>query len=154
MKEIEKKIKKQEKEERKLESRSHRSRRDRSRSRSRDRRDRSWSRERSRSPGRDRHRRRSIADDVLPPRDVTHDHRHDRREHAGEAVPDSRHEDLDRHSRHCPPTPERKRPADDPRVNPERRALLSRNNDRRPEAYDFEAERARDRQRWERYHDR
>lgn len=145
-------IKKQEKEARKLESRSHRSRRDhRDRSRSRDRRDRSWSRERSRSPDRERRRRSDVgaADDLSTRRDD----RHHRRGHELDEPLQSRRETSE-YRRPRSPTPERQRPIDDGRIHPDRRQFQWRNHDRKAEDYDFEAERARDRQRWERHHDR
>lgn len=162
MKEMEKKIKKQEKEERKLESKSHRSRdhRHRSRERSPDRRDRSWSRERSRSPDHDRRhgeRRRASAYEPSPRRDVDSTPRTGRGEHEAERTQlRSRYGDHDGQRRRSP-SPGKQRNTDAAETSrdlPGGRMSSSRNNDRKGGDYDFEAERARDRQRWERYHDR
>ena len=138
MKETEKQLRKQEKEERRLDSRSHRrDHGDRERDRSRERRHRSRSpREHSTSPGLGR-RREYYAKDG---------------DHGTARLPDNdRRSSREARSRphYTDSPPRRRRPSPDPsdaRRSPSRHV--------RREEYDFEAERARDRQRWERNHDR
>lgn len=135
MKETEKKIRKQEKEERRLESRSrHRSRdhRDRSRDRSRDKRDRS----RSESPI---HGRRRDGREDAASRPRLHENLQNDR---------SRLRDVDATPRRR--SPDRMR---DVRGSPLRRLEAPRRG-RRSGDYDLEAERVRDRERWEKGHDR